>query len=155
MHSCECIPALLAWRQRELKKNGAKTTDLDAWEAIFYKDGKHTSWQFIVIGVGAAFLAPLFLNMISSDLIARSKENYYLLFVLVGFCLVASISSRKFIRSISDRVLQEAEEASRKADEIGSRLQDVGRQVAEIERWKRTDEIYEGGEFLNILWSAF
>lgn len=73
----------------------------------------------LLIGVGASFLVPLFLQMISSELIKSPTDqttfvlNNYLVFA--GFCLVAAISSKAFIQTISDRVLKEAQEARKDA----------------------------------------
>ena len=70
-------------------------------------------WQHVLVGVTASFMVPLFLNMISGDLIdkirgtADKAGDYSKLFVLAGFCLVAAVSSRAFIRSLSEKVLQE------------------------------------------------
>ena len=80
-------------------------------------------WQHIFVGVVAAFIVPLFLNMASGDLIDKIRgvdtkaPDYSKLFVLAGFCLVAAASSRAFIRSLSERVLQEVRSAKRKAEE--------------------------------------
>jgi len=77
------------------------------------------------IGVGAAFLMPLFLNTISSSLLSDIfKENpthdSYLVFS--GFCLLAAISSRAFIQTLSDKVLKEAKEARREVAEVKSEV---------------------------------
>jgi len=70
-------------------------------------------WQHVLVGITASYMVPLFLNMISGDLIdkirgtAEKQGDYSKLFVLAGFCLVAAVSSRAFIRSLSERVLQE------------------------------------------------
>ena len=72
---------------------------------------KNTAWEFIIIGIGASLLVPLFLNMISSDLIQRSEAGVYNIFVILGFCLIAAISSKAFITSLSDKILKEAKEA--------------------------------------------
>jgi len=70
----------------------------------------------VVVGVAAAFLVPLFLNMISSNLIELIKSgDSSKALILTGFCLVASISSTAFIRTLSDRVLSEARQAKREA----------------------------------------
>lgn len=79
--------------------------------------------KHMVVGVAASFMVPLFLNMISGDLIDKirgpstGQPDYSKLFVLAGFCLVAAVSSRAFIRTISDKVLQQVKEANRKAEE--------------------------------------
>jgi len=78
-------------------------------------------WKLMFVGVGAAFMVPLFLNMISGDLIdkirgvAGQPPDYSKMFVLAGFCLVAAISSRSFIRTLSERVLQEVRSAKKQA----------------------------------------
>ena len=80
-------------------------------------------WQHIVVGVGAALMVPLFLNMISSGIInsirgtSGQSPDLSELLVLAGFCLVAAVSSRAFIRTISERVLQEARAAKKKAED--------------------------------------
>lgn len=94
----------------------------------FYMVDKKTEsplpwWQHAIIGIGAAFMVPLFLNMISSSLIDTIRGtngtpgDLSKIFVLSGFCLVASISSRAFIRTISQKVLQEIQDTKRVAEE--------------------------------------
>ena len=81
-----------------------------------------TWWQNSVIGLGASLMVPLFLNMISSNLIDTILGNdgkqgdLSKLFVLAGFCLVASISSRAFISSLTDKILKQVKDIGEKAD---------------------------------------
>jgi len=90
-------------------------------------------WQHTLVGVAASFMVPLFLNMISGELIDKIIEGKNSkLFVLAGFCLVAAISSRAFIRTISDRLLQEVRTvkqevavASAKADDAAVKADDA------------------------------
>lgn len=78
----------------------------------------------IVLGVGAALIIPLFLSMISSGLVGDlakgnelTPELFAKLLVLVGFCLLAAISSRAFLQSMTQRLLREVAEAKRMARE--------------------------------------
>lgn len=77
----------------------------------------------LVLGVGAAFLVPLFLHVIGSDLFttmsgtSAEEPRYPQLLIIGGFCLVASMSARSFIKSVSERVLRKAENAERLAGE--------------------------------------
>jgi hypothetical protein len=90
-------------------------------------------WRSIIIGTAASFLVPLFLNMISSTLIDSIKSVSDLkLLVLLGFCLVASISSTAFIKTLSDRVLNEAKKATRQADTARREISKVQRDLAPI-----------------------
>jgi predicted transcriptional regulator len=80
-------------------------------------------WQCVVVGIAAAFIVPLFLNMIASGLIGeilgsggKSGDASQLL-VLAGFCLVAAITSRQFIDSVAKRALNQALAATVEATE--------------------------------------
>lgn len=64
----------------------------------------------VITGIGASFLVPLFLNMISSDLISESINDPYKLLVIAGFCLIASISAKPFIDSMSDKIIKQIQE---------------------------------------------
>ena len=68
----------------------------------------------VIIGLGAAFLVPLFLNMISSNLLeqARTTPSAYLIFG--DFCIISAVSSKVFIASISDRLLRQVKEVEEK-----------------------------------------
>lgn len=79
-------------------------------------------WKHIVIGITASFMVPLFLTMISADLIDKIRSvdgkpgNPALLLNLAGFCLVASVSSRAFIGSLTERLMREVRDARAQAD---------------------------------------
>jgi len=74
-----------------------------------------TMGQMIVIGIGASFLVPLFLTLISSNLINLKQLEFSKVLVFFGFCLIAAISSRRFIMTISERILKEVREAKNEA----------------------------------------
>jgi hypothetical protein len=92
-------------------------------------------WQHIIVGVAAAFMVPLFLNMISGDLIDKIRgvdgkaSDYSKMFVLAGFCLVAAVSSRAFIRTLSDKVLQEVRSAKQKAEQAADQAETAAEQA--------------------------
>jgi len=73
----------------------------------------------IFIGLTAAFLVPLFLGTLSSSLINYTDKDFinlnYLKFA--GFCLLAAISSRAFIETLSQKVLRQTEQAVKTAKE--------------------------------------
>jgi hypothetical protein len=54
---------------------------------------KSSILRSLVVGIGASFLVPLFLNMISSDLMRQMDQDVGKLLVFVGFCLIAAITS--------------------------------------------------------------
>ncbi len=71
---------------------------------------KSPFWKRISAGLAASFSVPLFLNMISSSLISDSQTEILKLFVVAGFCIVASISSKAFIDSITKKLLNQVQE---------------------------------------------
>lgn len=86
----------------------------------------------VVLGVTAAFLVPLFLKLVSSDLIENDDGGLlsaWLYMAYAGMCLIAAISSRGFISSVSRSVLaqvQEAREAvERRADAVEKQHDEV------------------------------
>ena len=96
-------------------------------------------WKSLTVGVGASFLVPLFLNMISSNLIDSIKGvggmpgDQTKLLVFAGFCLVAAISSTAFIRTLSDRILSEAKAARKEAGEAKLEAAQAKDEVLEVQ----------------------
>jgi outer membrane murein-binding lipoprotein Lpp len=82
--------------------------------------------------------------MISGDLIDKIRgvngqnPDFSKLFVLAGFCLVAAVSSRAFIQSVSEKVLQKVrnlgnrvEEAENKVEKVENKAEEAKEQAAE------------------------
>lgn len=78
----------------------------------------------IIVGLGASFLVPLFLKLIQSklfdDLSTQDPKSF---FIFGGFCLFASITSFKFISTLSDKVYKELEEVKQEASENRKRVE--------------------------------
>ena len=98
-----------------------------------------TWWKHILIGIAASFMVPLFFSMISSDMIVsirgiqdKQAGDPSKLFVLAGFCLVASISSRAFIRTISNKLIQDIQNATQTANEAKSKASEIAEIVAPL-----------------------
>jgi RsiW-degrading membrane proteinase PrsW (M82 family) len=62
--------------------------------------------KYAVLGIVAALTVPLFLNMISSDLLAGAKSRPIELFVFAGFCLLFVLFSRRFVEGAAAKLLQ-------------------------------------------------
>ena len=88
-------------------------------------------WQSLVGGVVASFMVPVFLNMISSNLvdsikgIAPNAGDPSKLFVFAGFCLVAAVSSKAFINTLSHRILSEAKATREKVEQIKNEVDPI------------------------------
>lgn len=72
----------------------------------------------ILIGVGASCLVPLFLSMISSNLIENSRSDDKYFFTFGGLCIIAAIFSNKFINSIGEKVLKEVQQTKEDVSDI-------------------------------------
>ncbi len=68
----------------------------------------------VVIGLGAAFLVPLFLNMISSNLLEQAKTTPSAYLIFGGFCIISAVSSKVFVSSVSDRLTRQVKEVEEK-----------------------------------------
>ena len=82
---------------------------------------KRTWFSFsknVLMGISASLLIPLFLNMISSNLLKESASDSSKYFILFGFCLIASLSSKAFIQTISDRLLNEVKNTKEKLENM-------------------------------------
>jgi hypothetical protein len=86
-------------------------------------------WRSVFVGVVAAFLVPLLLNMVSSELLKNAATDLLSRFVLLGFCLAAAISSTAFIRTMTDRVLNLAREAKADAAKAQAEAADANRKA--------------------------
>src|SRR5262249_22124235 len=69
-------------------------------------DKPTTLRRSVVVGIGASFLVPLFLNMIWGVFLTGSRRDGLKLLVFAGFCLVEVISARQFITSLTKKVIK-------------------------------------------------
>lgn len=96
-------------------------------------------WQSVLGGVIAAFLVPLFLNMISSSLLdairgtGSDAADPSKLFIFAGFCLLAAVSSRSFIATLSDRLLKETKAARQEIKQIKREVEPIVEKETEKE----------------------
>lgn len=92
----------------------------------------------ITMGIGASFLVPLFLKMISSNIIKESIEDNYALLTFGGFCLIASMFSSAFIKSVSEKIINELNE---KVNKIEKEVVPIVEKETEAETTISEDEI--------------
>ncbi len=69
--------------------------------------------KYAVLGIVAALTVPLFLNMISSDLLAGAKSRPIELFVFAGFCLLFVLFSRRFVEGAAAKLMQQFDQLRR------------------------------------------
>jgi hypothetical protein len=88
------------------------------WHDTIEDTDRHPIIKRISLGLAASFVVPLFLNTISSSLLAESKTDPLKLFVFAGFCIIAAISSKAFIKSLTKRILEKVEQVDKKQAEM-------------------------------------
>jgi hypothetical protein len=93
------------------------------------------------MGVVAAFIVPLFLSTISSDLLSSGVTDRLKLFVFGGFCIVAAIGSRAFIHNISDAVLEKVRDARLEAAAAGEKAAQAAQEVDQVA--EKVDQVGE------------
>lgn len=89
-------------------------------------NGKEGLLPYVVMGVAASFLVPLFLNTISSSLIFDLQKEQGKFFILIGFCVAAGSFAKQFIGSVAKKAL----ELSRQANQTALQAQETAK-VAE------------------------
>lgn len=72
----------------------------------------------LVVGIGAAFLVPVILDLVNSELILETQGDPSRLLIFTGFCLISSIASRFFITNMSDRILDAARQAREQSNSV-------------------------------------
>ncbi|MBK1680463.1 YEATS-associated helix-containing protein [Rhodocyclus tenuis] len=83
--------------------------------------------RYSVLGVVAALTVPLFLNMISSNLIEASRTRPVELFVFGGFCLLYVVASRRLFENVALRLLGQVEQMKRQVAEIKPEIERIDR----------------------------
>jgi len=99
------------------------------------KDNKEL-YKSLFIGTAASILVPLFLRMISSDLLEEPNILDYLVFA--GLCLIASIFSTNFIDSIGKKLMDKVENVEMKVITVEKNVDDITNE----------DEVQEDPELL-------
>jgi len=74
------------------------------------ESSKRETLKYAIFGVVASLTVPLFLNMISSNLLEAARTRPIDLFVFAGFCLLFVVFSRRFFENIASRLIQQIEQ---------------------------------------------
>lgn len=111
-----------------------------------YPNGRKKALMFVdllkslITGVAASFLVPVFLNMISSNIIRESETDPIMLLVFAGFCVIASVSSKAFIRAISNRVLERVNKVEEEVQTVKAKIRPVVLKHTELDDTGRANE---------------
>jgi predicted transcriptional regulator len=92
---------------------------------------KSSMWACILVSAGAAFLVPLFLNMIASSLVVECEKEPQKYLVFFGVCVIAAISARAFIGSLSAQVLDRLRRTEEEIEEVKPLVGAIAHKVKE------------------------
>jgi len=83
----------------------------------------------VFLGIIAAFVVPLFLNLISSSIISKILESNSIFqtdfFVFVGFCSLFSLYSKRFLDKMFDKVSEEITKLQKNSDKTNKEIKEI------------------------------
>lgn len=82
-------------------------------------DSMRREWsKYIILGVISALTVPLFLNMLSSNLLEAARTRPVDFFVFAGFCLIYVVASRRVVENVANRLLGQMDQMKREMSQI-------------------------------------
>ncbi len=87
---------------------------------LLNQDNRDTTGMIrcVVVGVGAAFLVPVLLDLVGSSIVDQSRNDPSQLLIYTGLCLIAAIASRVVVTNKIDRTLQAADTAKLEVEDL-------------------------------------
>ena len=95
--------------------------------------GRSDWGKYPVLGVIAALTVPLFLNMISSNLLEAPRTRPVDFFVLAGFCLIYVVASRRFFENVANKLLSQMDQMKREMVQLKQQRQEAPQPVSREE----------------------
>jgi len=86
----------------------------------------------LVVGVSAAFLVPVALDLLGSDIVSQSQEDSSKLLIYTGICLIAAIASRLVATNALDRTMQAEETAKTETEQIKQLLKQLQESIVPL-----------------------
>ena len=83
------------------------------------RDAVQREWlRYAILGVVAALTVPLFLNMISSNLLEAARTRPVDFFVFGGFCLIYVVASRRVFENVANKFMQQMDQMKREMAQL-------------------------------------
>lgn len=79
----------------------------------------------VVVGVGAAFLVPVILDLVGSSIVTQSQNDPGQLLIYTGLCLIAAIASRVVVTNKLDRTLLAADSAKVEVEDLRVQVKQI------------------------------
>jgi hypothetical protein len=87
--------------------------------------GRRDWGKFLILGVIAALTVPLFLNMISSNLLEAARTRPVDFFVFAGFCLIYVVASRRVFENVANKLMGQMDQMRREMGQIKQQRQEA------------------------------
>lgn len=87
--------------------------------------GRREWGKYLTLGVISALTVPLFLNMLSSNLLEAARTRPVDFFVFAGFCLIYVVASRRVFENAANRLLGQMDQMKREMNLIRQLRQDT------------------------------
>jgi len=87
--------------------------------------GRNDWGKYPILGVIAALTVPLFLNMISSNLLEAARTRPIDFFVFAGFCLIYVVASRRVFENAANKLRGQMDQMKREMVQIKQQRQDA------------------------------
>ena len=87
--------------------------------------GRRERSKYIILGVISALTVPLFLNMLSSNLLEAARTRPVDFFVFAGFCLIYVVASRRVVENVANRLLGQMDQMKREMSQIRQSSQEA------------------------------
>ena len=81
--------------------------------------------KYPILGVIAALTVPLFLNMISSNLLEAARTRPVDFFVFAGFCLIYVVASRRMFENVANKLINQMDQVKRDMGQIKQQRQEA------------------------------
>lgn len=89
-------------------------------------DAGRRDWlRYPALGVIAALTVPLFLNMISSNLLEAARSRPVDIFVFAGFCLIYVVASRRLFENVANKLLFQVDQVRREVAQIRQQRREI------------------------------
>ena len=98
-----------------------------------YENGRLDWGKYTILGVIAALTVPLFLNMISSNLLEAARTRPVDFFVFAGFCLTYVVATRRVAENAANKLLNQMDQMKREMVQLKQQRQDMPHSLAREE----------------------
>lgn len=80
--------------------------------------GRREWLKYPILGVVAALTVPLFLNMISSNLLEGARTKPVDFFTFGGFCLIYVVAARRLLENVAQRLIGQIDQVKREVSHL-------------------------------------